>query len=104
MYPWQTTGLLISCCCCCSGGSNNESKPVWLCVQAFEGSAWIMPTVREMRGQLYTGIVSGSTGIIYFASECAGIHCRTVKCILWQTREKGRLHIHRDHVMLLPLI
>ena len=49
--------------------SNNESKPVWLCVQAFEGGAWLMPTVREMRGQLYTGIVSGSTGIIYFAMD-----------------------------------
>ena len=48
---------------------NNESKPVWLCVQAFEGGAWLMPSVREMRGQLYTGIVSGSTGIIYFASK-----------------------------------
>ena len=49
--------------------SNNQSKPVWLCVQAFEGGAWLMPSVREMRGQLYTAIVSGSTGIIYFAMD-----------------------------------
>ena len=28
-----------------------------------------MPSVREMRGQLYTAIVSGSTGIIYFAMD-----------------------------------
>lgn len=57
----QTVGLAVS--------SNNESKPIWLCVQAFESGNWLMPSVREMRGQLYTGIVSGSTGIIYFASE-----------------------------------
>eukprot|EP01043_Picozoa_sp_COSAG02_P024490 COSAG02_NODE_1339_length_13187_cov_610.871027_9_plen_230_part_00 len=58
----QTVGLAVS--------SNNESKPIWLCVQAFEGGNWLMPSVCEMRGQLYTGIVSGSTGFIYFASEC----------------------------------
>ena len=44
---------------------NNESKPVWLCVQAFEAGRWLMPTVREMRGQVYAGIIHGATGIIY---------------------------------------
>jgi hypothetical protein len=57
----QTVGLAVS--------SNNQSKPVWLCVQTFEGGAWLMPSVREMRGQLYTGIIAGATGIIYFAMD-----------------------------------
>eukprot|EP01050_Picozoa_sp_SAG11_P013449 SAG11_NODE_1573_length_4664_cov_3.235487_1_plen_48_part_10 len=28
-----------------------------------------MPTPREMRGQVYAGIVHGATGIIYFAMD-----------------------------------
>jgi hypothetical protein len=51
---------------------NHERKPVWLCVQAFEASGfgkWLMPDSREMRTQVYTGIVHGATGIIYFAMD-----------------------------------
>lgn len=48
---------------------NNESKPIWLCVQAFEGSKWLMPTPREMRAQVYTALIHGATGIIYFAMD-----------------------------------
>ena len=31
---------------------NNERKPVWLCVQTFEGSNWLMPTPRQLRTQV----------------------------------------------------
>jgi len=51
---------------------NHEKKPIWLCVQAFEASGfgkWLMPSGREMRAQVYTGIVHGATGIIYFVSQ-----------------------------------
>ena len=48
---------------------NNESKPVWLCVQAMESGPWLMPTARQMRAQVYTGIIHGATGILYFAMD-----------------------------------
>ena len=71
---------------------NNESKAVWLTVTgmcqptihgraqctcmtigcaAWEsiGGPWLMPSPREMRGQVYAGIVHGATGIIYFAMD-----------------------------------
>ena len=47
----------------------NESKPVWLTVQAWEDGPWQMPSARELRGQVYTGIVHGATGIQYFAMD-----------------------------------
>lgn len=49
--------------------SVNESKPVWLVVQAWEDGPWQMPSARELRGQVYTGIVHGATGIHYFAMD-----------------------------------
>ena len=33
------------------------------------GGPWLMPSPREMRGQVYAGIVHGATGIIYFAMD-----------------------------------
>jgi hypothetical protein len=65
---------------CASGGGipqsvglaariNSEQKPVWLCVQTFESGNWLMPSPRELRTQVYTGIVHGATGIMYFAMD-----------------------------------
>ena len=48
---------------------NSETKPVWLCVQSFESGNWLMPSPRELRTQVYTGIVHGATGIMYFAMD-----------------------------------
>ena len=45
---------------------NNESKPLWLCIQAFESGGWIMPTGRQVRGQAYAALIHGATGLIYF--------------------------------------
>jgi len=57
----QTVSLAVS--------ANNGTKPVWLCVQAFESDPWLLPSGREMRAQVYTGIVHGATGVIYFAMD-----------------------------------
>ena len=48
---------------------NDYKKPLWLCVQTFESGNWLMPSARELRTQVYTSIVSGATGIIYFAMD-----------------------------------
>ena len=42
---------------------------MWLCVQSFESGNWLMPSPRELRTQVYTGIVHGATGIMYFAMD-----------------------------------
>ena len=48
---------------------NDEQKPVWLCAQTFESGNWIMPSAREVRTQVYTALVHGATGIMYFAMD-----------------------------------
>ena len=73
---------------------NNESKPVWLCVQAFESGPWVLPNKREMRGQVYTGIVHGATGIIFFAMDsyatrAGGVVGMAPRSLLAQTYRNG---------------
>ena len=57
---------------------NNESKPVWITIQAHETNLFSplvghMPSPREIRLQVYAGLIHGATGIIYYgepASSC----------------------------------
>lgn len=53
--------------------SVKEAKPVWVCLPAFEvaGPAWPfnMPTTRQLRCMVYTAIVHGATGVMYFALD-----------------------------------
>ncbi|HEY2586320.1 MAG TPA: hypothetical protein VGI81_11205 [Tepidisphaeraceae bacterium] len=53
--------------------SVKEAKPVWVCLQAFEGlgPTWpfTMPSTRQLRCMVYTAIVHGATGIMYFALD-----------------------------------
>lgn len=53
--------------------SVKESKPMWVCLPTFEiaGSAWPfnMPTTRQLRCMVYTAIVHGATGVMYFALD-----------------------------------
>jgi hypothetical protein len=53
--------------------SVKESKPVWVCLPSFEiaGPAWPfnMPTTRQLRCMVYTAIVHGATGVMYFALD-----------------------------------
>ena len=44
----------------------NASKPLWVCLQAFESAGWIMPTPRQLRGQIYAALIHGATGVFYF--------------------------------------
>lgn len=51
-----------------------EKKPVWLTIQAFAQPTptnfWFsMPTEAQMRIQAFAGIITGATGIIYFALD-----------------------------------
>jgi hypothetical protein len=53
--------------------SNRESKPVWLIVGAFVASGppdasfpFRHPTPQQLRALVYSGIVHGATGIVYF--------------------------------------
>ncbi len=51
---------------------NKEQKPVWLIVGAFSqrthGSfSFRFATPMELRAQVYSGLINGATGIIYFA-------------------------------------
>jgi hypothetical protein len=43
---------------------NNESKPIWVCLQAFESGSWLMPTRRQLRAEAYTALIHGATGIM----------------------------------------
>lgn len=53
--------------------SVKQEKPVWVCLPTFEiaGPAWPfnMPTSRQLRCMVYTSIIHGATGIIYFALD-----------------------------------
>jgi hypothetical protein len=55
-----------------------QQKPVWITVQAFEqsgrhGFLWKMPTPTQLRAEVFTAIVHGATGIIYFALDSAAV-------------------------------
>ncbi len=68
---------------------NNQSRPFWFIAQAFEGNEggqngayrWRMPTPAQERCMVYTSIIHGATGIMYFVldsyvsrnSSCIGI-------------------------------
>ena len=43
---------------------NHESKPIWVCLQAFESGSWLMPTRRQLRAEAYTALIHGATGIM----------------------------------------
>lgn len=53
--------------------SVDASKPVWLCAQAFENHdprfPFNMPSGRQLRCMVYTSIVHGATGVMYFALD-----------------------------------
>jgi hypothetical protein len=48
-------------------------KPVWLTLQSFQGNAgsfvWKMPTTAQLRAEVFTGLIHGATGVIYFALD-----------------------------------
>jgi hypothetical protein len=53
--------------------ANHESKPVWLIVSAFTAAGppdasfpFRHPTPQQLRAMVYSGIVHGATGIVYF--------------------------------------
>lgn len=57
---------------------NNQSKPFWFIAQAFEGFSgtptdptwrWRLPTPAQERCMVYTSIIHGATGIIYFVLD-----------------------------------
>ena len=50
---------------------NREKKPVWLIVGAFEqpgagAFTFRCPTPAQLRACVYTGVIHGATGIVYF--------------------------------------
>ena len=55
--------------------ANDSAKPVWLVVQAIkpkngtDGKQTRFPTPAEERAMVYSGIVNGATGIIYYAYD-----------------------------------
>ena len=53
--------------------SVKERQPMWFCAQAFEQCSatfnFAMPTPRQLRCMLYTSLVHGATGILYFALD-----------------------------------
>jgi len=53
---------------------NSQQKPIWITPQAFQLSAssgftWKMPTPTQLRAEVYTAVIHGATGIIYFAVD-----------------------------------
>lgn len=76
--------------------SNKEQKPVWFVVQAFENAGtgdfyWSMPNAREERAMVYSAIIHGATGIIYFSLDN------------WVTRLGGVVGIAADTVSDYPV-
>ncbi len=48
---------------------NRQTKPIWLTVQAYRSNGAILPTPDQLRGMVFTGLIHGATGIIYFAYD-----------------------------------
>ncbi len=48
---------------------NRESKPLWLTVQAYGSAGGALPTAEQLRGMVFTALIHGATGIIYFAYD-----------------------------------
>jgi hypothetical protein len=53
---------------------NHEAKPLWVTLQAFgmppsDGGAWVFPTPRQLRAEVFTALIHGATGVIYFALD-----------------------------------
>jgi hypothetical protein len=53
---------------------NSQQKPIWVTPQAFQLSAssgftWKMPTPLQLRAEVFTAMIHGATGIIYFAVD-----------------------------------
>jgi hypothetical protein len=52
------------------GALNSYSHPVWIMPQAFSGAVgnfqWSMPSVTQLRAEVFTALVHGATGIFYF--------------------------------------
>ena len=64
--PKATPNVCLLWHCSLAVSANAEKKPVWLCIQAFEGTAgprfyWTMPTERQLRAQAFAGIIHGAT-------------------------------------------
>lgn len=51
-----------------------QTKPIWFIAQAFIDPVrgWYLPTYDELRGMIYTALVHGATGVIYFAFDSQG--------------------------------
>jgi hypothetical protein len=51
-----------------------QAKPIWFIAQAFIDPVrgWYLPTYDELRGMIYTALVHGATGVIYFAFDSPG--------------------------------
>ena len=54
---------------------NHEKKPVWITVQDFgtppdsAGTPWVLPAPQQMRAEVFTALVHGATGIVFFALD-----------------------------------
>ncbi len=48
---------------------NRETKPIWLAVQAYRSNEATLPTPDQLRGMVFTGLIHGATGIIYFVYD-----------------------------------
>jgi hypothetical protein len=73
----------------------SESKPSWLVVQAFSQTGggnfqWEMPTPREAKAMVYTAIIHGATGIVYFTWDS------------WVSRDGGVVGIGPDPPQVYP--
>ena len=51
--------------------ATRQHKPLWLVVQAMASPVhdWRMPEPDELRAMVYTGLIHGATGILYFALD-----------------------------------
>ena len=64
----ETVSLAVS--------ANNESKPMWFAVQAFghtiDNALFRIPSAQQLRCMVYTALVHGATGILYFVPDSPG--------------------------------
>ena len=70
---------------------SNEQKPMWLVVQSYRPNWSRFPTPEEEKAFVYSGIVHGATGIIYYAYDSAGV-LRTPELVA----------ANKDHVGISP--
>lgn len=96
VYPFKSTGptttLLQTGAAINSTLASGCPRPAWVIIQSFQDNkySWRVPTPLEMRGQIYTAIAHGATGIYAFMQHSPWA---------WNTKNGGEGYLENKEAM-----